>query len=324
MNTTVVPPLTTGLVAYSPTEARDFYEKSVSLHTRRAYQRVLKEFFTTVGGLHPKEVIPRHVLAWRELLIKKKQKPNTVAFKLSVIRSFFAYLVSGGGIALNPADSKLVPPPAIPDDLAGRALVSKEVRRLLAGPDRRDVTGSRDYAMLLTFLRLGLRISEVCILRSSSMQWSHGRWIIKFKAKGGKERTLPLPDEVRQAIKDYLALDFKRRQLQHSDGETAFLFQPLVNYRTLIFAKPLSERMVHAIVKKWGAFCGLGILSPHDLRRTAATRALDQGLSYRQVQMMGGWKDPKTVMRYDHGRENLTLNAINFLAYDDNDQPTGS
>jgi hypothetical protein len=28
-------------------------------------------------------------------------------------------------------------------------------------------------------------------------------------------------------------------------------------------------------------------------------------------------RDPKTVMRYDHGRENLDQNAVNFLAYED-------
>jgi integrase/recombinase XerD len=67
----------------------------------------------------------------------------------------------------------------------------------------------------------------------------------------------------------------------------------------------------------WGWFTGVGKLSPHDLRRTAITRALDRGLSYRQVQMMSGHKDPKTVMRYDHGRENLELNAANFLRYED-------
>ena len=27
--------------------------------------------------------------------------------------------------------------------------------------------------------------------------------------------------------------------------------------------------------------------------------------------------DPKTVMRYDHGRENLDQNAVNFLVYDE-------
>jgi hypothetical protein len=31
--------------------------------------------------------------------------------------------------------------------------------------------------------------------------------------------------------------------------------------------------------------------------------------------MMSGHRDPKTVMRYDHGRENLELNAVNFLDY---------
>jgi integrase len=95
-----------------------------------------------------------------------------------------------------------------------------------------------------------------------------------------------------------------------SDGDEAFLFQPLVNYRTLEFARPLSTRMVHLIVRRWGDYCGVGKLSPHDLRRTAITRALDQGLSYRQVQMMSGHEDPKTVMRYDHNRENLEQNAV--------------
>jgi hypothetical protein len=31
--------------------------------------------------------------------------------------------------------------------------------------------------------------------------------------------------------------------------------------------------------------------------------------------MMSGHMDPKTVMRYDHGRENLDRNAVNFLDY---------
>lgn len=39
------------------------------------------------------------------------------------------------------------------------------------------------------------------------------------------------------------------------------------------------------------------------------------GLSYRQVQMMSGHKDPKKVMRYDQHRENLDQNAVNHLNY---------
>ena len=95
------------------------------------------------------------------------------------------------------------------------------------------------------------------------------------------------------------------------------LFQPHTNYRTLDFDKPRSTRMVQKIVKRWADYSRLGGLSPHDLRRTAITRALESGLTYRQVQMMSKHRYPKTVMRYDHGRENLELNAANFLSYEE-------
>lgn len=75
--------------------------------------------------------------------------------------------------------------------------------------------------------------------------------------------------------------------------------------------------MVQKLVKKWADYSRLGDLSPHDLRRTAITRALETGLTYRQVQMMSKHRDPKTVMRYDHGRENLDQNAVNFLEYEE-------
>lgn len=55
---------------------------------------------------------------------------------------------------------------------------------------------------------------------------------------------------MRQAIKEYLKLDEKRRLHLHSDGADAFIFQPLVNYRTLEFAKPLSTRIVWNIVAR--------------------------------------------------------------------------
>ncbi len=46
-------------------------------------------------------------------------------------------------------------------------------------------------------------------------------------------------------------------------------------------------------------------------------RALDAGLTFRQVQMMSKHRDPKMVMRYDRGRENMEQNAVNFLGYDE-------
>ena len=41
------------------------------------------------------------------------------------------------------------------------------------------------------------------------------------------------------------------------------------------------------------------------------------GITYLQAQVMEKHRDPMTVMRYDHGRENLDQNAVNFLAYEE-------
>lgn len=302
---------------FDPRMAAPFVEKSVSEATRRAYRRVTQEFFAFVGNIHPSQVTPEHVLRWRDFLRQRKKKPNTIALKLSVVRSLFEYLKAGGYVTLNPAATRLVPPPEIAEELSGRALTPKEVKYLLSGPDRQKPEGARDYALLMVMLKLGVRVSEACSLRVSSIKWTQGRWVIKFKVKGGRERTLPLPADVKKAIDDYLLLDRKRRERLHCDGADSFIFQPHLNYRTLEFNKGISTRMAWNIVRKWAEFTGLNKLSPHDLRRTAITKALDQGLTYRQVQMMSGHKDPKTIMRYDHGRENLELNAVNFLNYDE-------
>lgn len=301
---------------FDPKSATPFVNKSVSEATRRAYGRSLREFFQFVGMKHPSEVVPADILLWRDRLRSQKKSAATVAFNLSVVRSFFEYLKAAGAVPLNPASTKLVSPPELPSEPAGRALSAKEVRYLLSGPDREKPEGARDYALMLVMLRLSLRVSEVCSLRASSVKWSHGRWTLRCKVKGGREEVWPLPKDVKEAVDNYLRLDRKRREITHSGVEHAPLFQPHTNYRTLDFDKPLSTRMVQKIVKKWADYSRLGDLSPHDLRRTAITRALETGLTYRQVQMMSKHNDPKTVMRYDHGRENLEQNAVNFLNYE--------
>lgn len=299
-------------------DVKPFIEKSLSQETRRSYGRVIKEFFSFHRFKRPEEISPADVIRWRDALIADKKADSTVAFKLSVIRSLFEYLRVGGFVQNNPALTKLVTSPRPSEDLRGRALTIKEVGYILAGPDREKPEGARDYAILLTLLRTSLRVAELVSLTSSSIKWSNGRVILKFKVKGGRERTIPLPEDVKKAIDDYLYLDRDRRKIQRTGGTDAWIFQPLTNYRTLTFDKHLSTTMVWYIVKRWGEFSGVGKVSPHDLRRTAITRALDKGLTYRQVQMMSGHKDPKTVMRYDHHRENLEQNAINFLDYDEN------
>ncbi|MGH9941098.1 MAG: hypothetical protein ACRD9R_01920 [Pyrinomonadaceae bacterium] len=107
------------------------------------------------------EIVPADILAWREHLhTVKKSSASTVALKLSVIRSMYDYLLLAGYVSTNPALAKLVPPPSLPEDLRGRALLPKEVRHLLSGPDRSRPDGARDYALLLLMLKTSLRVTS--------------------------------------------------------------------------------------------------------------------------------------------------------------------
>jgi integrase/recombinase XerD len=305
------------LAPFNPLTASPFVNKSISAETRRLYHRVIREFFAFVGYRHETLITAEDILRWRDDLMTKGRKASTVVLKLSIVRSFFEYLRAYGHVTLNPASTRLVSPPPVPDSLAGRALISKEARHLFASPDRSKPEGARDYAIILIMGRMSLRVGEVASLKTSSITWSHGRPIIKFKVKGGRERALPLPPDVKSAIEEYLKLDRQRRKILNTGGPDAWLFQPHTNARTLVYNKPLSTRMIGKIVKKYADYAGLGDLSPHDLRRTAITRALDLGESIREVQMMSGHKDIRSLMRYDHGRENLEKNPINRLHYDD-------
>ena len=121
---------------FDPRSAAPFVNKSVSEATRRAYSRAVREFFQFAGMKHPTEIVPHDVVLWRDWLRSRRKSAATVAFKLSVVRSFFEYLKAAGAVTLNPASTKMVSPPELPSEPAGRALSAKEVRYLLSGPDR--------------------------------------------------------------------------------------------------------------------------------------------------------------------------------------------
>ena len=143
---------------FDPRPATPFVNKSISEETRRAYRRAVAAFFQFLGGKHPAEVVPADIIRWRDHLRSGRKRPATVSFKLSVVRSFFEYLKAAGTIHLNPASTKLVPPPELPSEPAGRALTAKEVRHLLSGPDRSKPEEARDYALMLVMLQLSLRV----------------------------------------------------------------------------------------------------------------------------------------------------------------------
>lgn len=298
-------------------QAKPFVLKSLSEETRRTYKTHIKEFFVFHNLKHPVNVTATDVIHWRDALLKKGSRPATVTTKLSIVRSFFEYLRASGIPATNPASTKLVPTPKLPESFAGRALTPMEVRYLLRGPDQEMATGARDYALILLMCRTFLRVSEAANLRASSFHWLQGRWTLKVKVKGGRERMIPVPQDVKKAIDDYLRIDASNRQTMKTGGPDAFIFQANVSRRHFGENKALTTRHLWHLVKHWANCAGIGKVTPHDLRRTAITRALDLGHTYRQVQNGSGHKHIQSVQRYDHHRLSLEDNSINSLNYDD-------
>ena len=83
-----------------------------------------------------------------------------------------------------------------------KGLEPGQLRRLLAGCDRRTPTGRRDYAILLLLARLGLRAGEVARLGLDDIDWRRGEIVVL--GKGNRAERLPLPAEVGAAIAAYL------------------------------------------------------------------------------------------------------------------------
>lgn len=67
-----------------------------------------------------------------------------------------------------------------------------------------------------------------------------------------------------------------------------------------------SARIVRRLAKKAGIDKRI---SPHSLRHSFITAALDAGVPLRDVQEAASHADPRTTMRYDRGRGSLDRHA---------------
>ena len=87
-------------------------------------------------------------------------------------------------------------------DNVPRGLKAAEVEQLLACCDTDTAIGRRDLAVLLLVARLGFRAGDVCSLTFDRIDWRRAR--LRVTGKGRREATLPLPQEVGDAILAWL------------------------------------------------------------------------------------------------------------------------
>lgn len=294
-----------------------FINRSNSELTRKNYESNIRQFILFSGKRDATEIQVEDVLAWRESFERRGLAPSTVCTKIATLSALFEYFRDYGIIQRNPATTRLVLRPAKPmQSPKGRALSVKDVRYLLYTINRDNPTDKRDLALIYAMLRLSLRVSEISKLKVSDIKREGKYWVIDYRSKGGRRERQPLPTDVKEMFDAYLEADRHNRREAKTGGENAFLFQADISRRNFGISQPLTTRHVWHIVKTRAASAGIGRLSPHDLRRSAITKAFAQNMPLTAILNMSKHKSVETLMIYNKGLDNLENNAVHYLNYE--------
>ncbi len=150
-----------------------------------------------------------------------------------------------------------------------RGIAKADARALLGGCDRRSAPGRRDYAMLVTLLRLGLRAGEVARLRLDDIDWRAGE--LAVRGKGAREDRLPLPAEVGQAIACYL------RRGRPASGRREVFLQARAPFGAI------APGTVSSTVRRACRRAGVAEVGAHRLRHTVACEMVAAGVPLTDI-----------------------------------------
>lgn len=263
-------------------------EKGLSDNTIQAYRRDMAKFasFAAERKVGVTELRREHVVDFLGTLYRRNLDSRSVARHLVTIRHFFRFLLLEGVIESDPAAN--IESPKFRQSLP-EFLSVDEVDRLLRQPDKNDVVGIRDRAMIELMYSTGLRVSELCGLRVSDLQMEPG--CLRCIGKGNKERLVPVGKRALEAVRDYLR-DARQALSRGVASPYLFLNQKGHKLNRIAFWKILGEYGRKAGLRK--------SLTPHMLRHSFATHLLDRGADLRSVQMMLGHSDISTTQIYTH------------------------
>jgi site-specific recombinase XerD len=197
---------------------------------------------------------------------------GTTQALIKALRSFLRYLVAERKCSA--ALAKAIPSVAVWRlSSLPRYLSELELERTIDACDVDTVAGIRDRAVLLLLARLGLRASDVAGLRLRDFVWQDA--ILLVSGKSRREDHLPLPQEVGDAVLQYLEV---RPRLDT---------EPVVFLRIQAPWQPLNRGAISQLARR--AMRRAGVSRPcgaHVLRHTAATQLLRQGVPLDHIRTL--------------------------------------
>ena len=267
--------------------------RAKSEHTRRAYARDITQWFAWLDEcrIGPFDAYQAHVDGWSESLIAAGRAPSTVARKISCVGSFYRYAIRQGQnygitVTINPAAE--VERPYVDRDHSETAGLTVEQARGMIRAAEAD--GKRTAVIIRLMLEVGCRISDITRACIEDLCEDRGHRAITVTRKGGHRQRLALPVGVARAIDELVG-----------DRTSSLIV-------TTSTSRPMASSEVFRTVQRIGKKIGVDV-TPHGLRHSFATLALDAGAPLRDVQDAMGHADPRTTRRYDRSRENLDRSA---------------
>ncbi|SHI70824.1 Site-specific recombinase XerD [Dethiosulfatibacter aminovorans DSM 17477] len=223
----------------------------------------------------------------------KKNNNKTKARKVASLRSFFKYLYHViNAIEKNPAENLESPKIEARHPIH---LTLDDAKKLLDSIEGRYAT--RDFAIIMTFLNCGMRLSELVGIDISSIKDD----TLTVVGKGNKERTVYLNDSVNEAINNYL---LERPDPADENDDALFLSSR---------KKRISPKAIQHLLRKHLLNAGLvdEKYSPHKLRHTAATLMYQHGnVDIRVLQEILGHESVSTTQIYTHINDERLKKAV--------------
>lgn len=272
--------------------------KRYSSHTIVAYETDLHQFFQFCGIKAEEEnfskITAKVVRRWlgAEMSGKmrggvriEKLKAASGKRKLTSVKMFFQFLLKNGVVKVNPAEG--ISGPKLPKRLpifVPEEQMENLLDKMEAGEGFHQL---RDWLILLLAYDTGMRRSEIVGMCVEDVDFS--RKCLRVQGKGGKQREIPLMEELLEDMQYYLEERKKVVEFEHG------------KFFVTDKGKPIYAQFVYRLVTAClGEYTTLSKRSPHVLRHTFATHLLNHGGSIEGIKELLGHSNLAATQVYTH------------------------
>jgi integrase/recombinase XerD len=205
--------------------------------------------------------------------------------RLAAVHSFFRHVAYSDPAAIALAQRILSIDPKRTIKRVVQFLQPPEVDALLAAPRRSTKQGRRDHALLLFFLRTGVRASEAVGVNAADLMLVPP-YQVRIRGKGSKERVLPLAQDLVAVIRALL----EERRLD--DRQVAPIFTDPRGNRLSRFGVVHIVRRAATTAARTCPTLRTRSVSPHSFRHTAAMRLLQARVDLAVIR---GWLGHQSI-----------------------------